>query len=119
MVQGGRMNPRRNSSVSSVYWLICAAALLVFGLAFSGTASAQTPTGSIVGTVVDPQGLPVEGAQVTLTNANTNYPYSSTTGSNGGFQFVSIDYGFYSVSVTKDGFRTGVVSNIKLDAATQ
>jgi len=110
------MNPRRNTRV---YLLMCVAVLLAYGLGFSGRASAQTPTGSVVGTVVDPQGLPVEGAQVTLTNLNTNYPYSSTTGSNGGFQFVSIDYGFYSVSVTKDGFRTGVVSNIKLDAATQ
>src|SRR5579864_391350 len=113
MVLGGRMDLRKSMRV---YWGAWVAAVLIAGLGFAGVVSGQTPTGSIVGTVIDPQGLPVEGAQVTLTNLNTNYPYSSTTGSNGGYQFASIDYGNYSVSVTKDGFRTGVVSNIKLDA---
>ena len=105
--------------MTRAYWVVWVVVALIGGLAVSGTVSAQTPAGSIVGTVIDQQGLPVEGAQVTLTNTNTNYPYTSVTGSNGGYQFVSIDYGNYSVSVTKDGFRVAVVSNIKLDAATQ
>src|SRR5258708_7271665 len=118
MVQGGRMNPRRNSSVSSVYWLICAAALLVFGLAFSGTASAQTPTASIVGTVLDAQGLPVEGANVTLTNQGTNYTYNTTTSSTGAFQFSRMDSGLYRVTGTTPNFKVAVAENIKMDAAT-
>jgi hypothetical protein len=80
---------------------------------------AQSSTGSIVGTVVDSQGLPVEGATVTLTNQGTNYDYTSATGSNGGYQFNSIDYGYYRVSVNKQGFKGSAVNNIKLDAATQ
>ena len=85
---------------------------------FTSSASAQVPTGAINGTVVDPQGLPVEGASVTLTNQGTNYTYNSATGSSGGYQFSRIDYGVYSVKVSKEGFRQGVVENIKLDAAT-
>lgn len=88
-------------------------------LSFAGQISAQSSTGSIVGTVVDSQGLPVEGASVTLTNLGTNFSYTSTTASNGGYQFQSIDYGYYKVSVTKSGFKAGVVNNVKLDAATQ
>jgi hypothetical protein len=79
----------------------------------------QSSTGSIVGTVVDVQGLPIKDAIVTLTNLGTNSSYSSTTGTNGGYQFESIDYGYYRVSVAVAGFKAGVVNNIKLDAATQ
>lgn len=92
-------------------------ALLMLVLCASG-AWAQVPTGAIHGTVVDPQGLPVEGATVTLTNQGTNYTYNSVTASSGGYQFERIDSGIYAVKVTKEGFRQGVVENIKLDAAT-
>jgi hypothetical protein len=88
-------------------------------LSYSGQVWGQSSTGSIVGTVIDSQGLPVDGAIVTLTNLGTNFNYTSTTASNGGYQFQSIDYGYYRVSVTKAGFKAGVVNNVKLDAATQ
>ena len=90
--------------------------LLLLG---AGQAWGQSATGSIVGTVLDSQGLPVDGATVTLTNLGTNFSYTSATGSSGGYQFQSIDYGYYRVSATKVGFKAGVVNNIKLDAATQ
>ncbi len=80
---------------------------------------AQVPTGSIVGTVVDPQGLPVEAASVILTNQGTNYVYNAVTAPNGGYQFRSIDNGVYRVRASKDGFKTAAVENIKLDAATE
>jgi len=79
----------------------------------------QSSTGSIVGTVVDVQGLPIKGATVTLTSLGTNSSYTSTTGTNGGYQFEHIDNGYYKVSVAQPGFKAGVVNDIKLDAATQ
>ena len=81
--------------------------------------AAQVPTGSIVGTVKDIQGLTVEGANITLTNQGTNYTYISTTSSTGAYQFEHIDFGIYRISVSKDGFKKAVVENIKLDASTQ
>jgi len=94
--------------------------VLFAGLAVSTEPSrAQVATGAIVGTVVDAQGLPIEGADVTLTNSGTNYRYSATTASNGGYQFPRIDHGEYEISVTKDGFRAGVVQHIRLNAATE
>jgi len=98
----------RKSLLASVLLLSCASEIL-----------GQSSTGSIVGTVVDAQGLPIKDATVTLTNLGTNSGYGSSTGTNGGYQFESMDYGYYRVSVTRAGFKAGVVNNIKLDAATQ
>ena len=92
--------------------------LLLFALS-AGQAFAQTPTGSIAGTVVDTQRLPIGGATVTLTNQGTNYSYTAVTSSVGSYQFQRIDYGIYAVTVSKDQFKKVVVSNIKLDAATE
>ncbi len=94
----------------AMVFLVCAMlAVAAFG---------QAPTASIVGTVLDPQGLPVEGAKVTLTNQGTNYNYTTTTSSTGAFQFARIDSGLYRVTVATDNFRVAVVENIKMDAAT-
>src|SRR5438094_456218 len=98
----------RKSLLASVLLLACAS--LIVG---------QSSTGSIVGTVVDAQGLPIKDATVTLTNLGTNSSCGSSTETNGGYRFESIDYGYYRVSVTRAGFKAGVVNNIKLDAATQ
>jgi len=98
--------------------LLAASLLLLFALG-AGQATAQTPTGSIVGTVVDLQKLPIDGATVTLTNQGTNYSYTAVTGSAGGYEFLRIDQGLYMVTVTKDQFKKAVVADIKLDAATE
>src|SRR6267378_4877382 len=105
-------------SMTRVYWVVWAVVALIGALAVAGPASAQTPTASIVGTVLDPQGLPVEGANVTLTNQGTNYVYTTVTSSTGGYQFARIDSGLYRVTVTTPNFRAAAVENIKLDAAT-
>jgi hypothetical protein len=92
--------------------------VLIACAVLSIAAFAQAPTGAIVGTVLDPQGLPVQGAKVTLTNQGTNYDYTTVTSSTGAFEFERIDSGVYRVTVVTDSFRTAVVSDIKLDAAT-
>jgi hypothetical protein len=88
--------------------------LAVLGISTFG----QAPSAKIVGTVLDPQGLPVEGAKVTLTNQGTNYNYTTTTSSTGAFQFSSIDSGLYRVTVETGNFRVAVVENIKTDTAS-
>jgi Carboxypeptidase regulatory-like domain len=95
--------------------LMLVAALLLACAAFG---LAQVPTGAITGVVKDVQGLAVTDAVVTLTNQNTNTTFTSKTTSTGGYQFENIDYGMYRISVAKDGFKTGVVANIMLDAST-
>ena len=103
--------------VGHAKWLRALVVVLVCAVMGAG-AFAQAPTASIVGTVLDPQGLPVEGATVTLTNVGTNYNYTTDTSSTGGYQFSRIDAAVYRVTVTTANFRVAVVDNIKLDAAT-
>jgi hypothetical protein len=108
----------RDTKKLLMMWLLAVGTMVAVCVSGAGSCVAQTPTGSITGTVVDSQGLAVEGADVTLTNQQTNYTYKGTTSSTGAYKFSSIDYGIYSVTVGKQGFRNGVVENIRLDAAT-
>ncbi len=81
--------------------------------------SAQTPTGSISGTVLDPTGLAIQDATVTLTSLDTNRSLESKTSGLGSYQFARIDYGRYKITIAKAGFKSSVVDGIKLDAATE
>ncbi len=71
--------------------------LLVLGCA--AIVSAQVNTASLSGTVSDPQGLPVKGAKVTLTNASTSAQRSAVSDDNGRYNLVGLPPGRYSMSV--------------------
>jgi hypothetical protein len=90
--------------------------LFVFVFAFTTTALAQVPSGSITGTVLDPQGLPVVDAAVTVTNEGTGVKQTVTTSSRGAFLVPSLQAGRYTIEVTAPGFRTAVRTGVKLDA---
>ena len=74
-------------------------------LAFTTFANAQGTTGQISGTVTDPNGAVVQGANVVATNADTNFSRSATTGDNGVYAFQLLPPGRYRVSVTASGFQ--------------
>ena len=110
----------RNSGISCAKFLISVITTICIAIGLSAAcAAAQTPTGSVVGTVIDAQGLAVQGATVVLTNEGTNYSYTTTSGSNGEYRFSGINEGHYSVAASKSGFKKMTVANIKLDAATE
>ena len=101
-------------SVYRILWLTLFA--FVIGI---GAASAQVPTGSIVGTVLDAQKAAVPGATVTITSEETGAKYSTTTAANGGYSVTSLTFGLYRVDVTKEGFKVASVTGLKLDASSQ
>jgi hypothetical protein len=87
---------------------------LVAALLLPRSASAQTTTGVISGTVVDPQGQVVPGATVTVTNeATTDARTATTDAERGSFQVTGLTPGTYTVRVALQGFgafeRKGVV----------
>jgi carboxypeptidase family protein len=68
------------------------------------TARAQNFTGSVRGTVTDPQGASVAGADVKITNTETAYTRSKKTDQDGNFDFQSLPLGSYNLSITMAGF---------------
>jgi hypothetical protein len=83
-----------------------ALALCLAGLAAPLQAQTQITTGVIQGTVSDPSGGVVPGAEVQVKNAQTNLTRSLTTGEDGRFNFLLLPSGTYTVTTTKAGFAT-------------
>ena len=83
-----------------------ALALCFAGLSSSLSAQTQITTGVIQGTVSDPSGGVVPGAEVQVKNAETNLTRSLTTGEDGRFVFLLLPSGTYTVTTTKAGFAT-------------
>ncbi len=83
-------------------------ALLCGLVGLAGTLQAQTQitSGVIQGTVVDPSGAVVPGAEVQVKNPQTNLSRSITTADDGRFVFLLLPSGTYTVTTTKAGFAT-------------
>jgi len=80
-------------------------------LALSG--GAQT-TSEISGRIADPGGSVVPGAQVQVTNLDTNAVKTAQSGNDGSYSFPALTVGPYKLEVRKDGFETYVQSGIVL-----
>ena len=89
---------------------------LVFGCLFAcATIWAQAiSTSQIKGTVQDPSGSVVPGADVTVTQTDTGIARNVTTGADGGYLFNELPVGPYQLQVTKAGFSKAVQSGIVL-----
>jgi hypothetical protein len=84
-------------------------ALLLAALVFFATgAMAQSPTGSIGGTITDSTGAVLANTPVTITNRGTDAIRTINTGGDGAFTLPSLAPGVYEVRVTVQGFRTSV-----------
>ncbi|MEW5853271.1 MAG: carboxypeptidase regulatory-like domain-containing protein [Myxococcota bacterium] len=108
--------PMRASSSSVLRVVNLLAALLLPALLLlPSTAGAVTTTGRITGAVVDPTGLPVEGAEVTLSGPNLiGGPRTVRTSPEGEYRFIDLPPGIYVVEVKSEGFRDTRQENIQV-----
>src|SRR5271165_1442816 len=90
------------------------AAALAVSLIFSGLATAQTPTGSIVGRVTDSSQAGVPGASIRARNVSTNLIRTTESHEDGEYTISNLDPGTYDVTVDKSGFRQVHESGLEL-----
>lgn len=81
-----------------------------------GSAYAQTSRGTVTGTVTDPSGAVIEGAEVMLVNQSTNAARETQSNASGLYRFDAVDLGSYSLKVSKSGFRTSSLAGIDVQA---
>ncbi|HEY7508919.1 MAG TPA: carboxypeptidase-like regulatory domain-containing protein, partial [Vicinamibacteria bacterium] len=75
-----------------------------------GAVLAQSSMGTVNGTITDPTGASVPGANVTLVNEGTNVQNTRQTNDAGYYVFVNVRPGRYLLSVEMSGFTRAEVS---------
>lgn len=93
-----------------LYSFVAAVGVLILLLTYS--AFAQTISGVITGTVVDPAGAVIPNAQITLTNQQTRAEQTLSSNEAGIFVFPSVLPGTYAVGVAMAGFRSYHVRDV-------
>jgi Carboxypeptidase regulatory-like domain len=106
------MQMQSNRKLLGVASLIAACLMLVWCVPSFG----QVLKGSISGTVTDPQGAVVSGAQVKATQIETATVLTSTSDTSGSFHFNLIPAGTYKIEVSAQGFKTAVQNNVLVSA---
>src|SRR5881628_3217455 len=94
---------------------------------FAIIAAAQENFGSIQGSIRDPKGAAIVGAEVTATSPALVRPQTATTDGEGRYMFPSLPAGLYSVTASASGFtptkkediNVVVGSQLKLDLELQ
>src|SRR5574340_32697 len=77
-------------------------------------AAAQTTFATITGTVTDPTGAAVPGAQISAVHAGSGYKYSAQSNAAGNFTLAQLREGDYTLRVQAAGFKEFAVQNITL-----
>jgi hypothetical protein len=112
---GGSMNIRKLAANLSTGGGARFFAVLVLFLGTSLIAPGQQTTGSIVGTVKDPQGALVGNANVKATNLDTGLSRSAPANGYGEFRIDYLPVGRYTVEAEAAGFERFVQKNIALN----
>jgi hypothetical protein len=84
---------------------------------FAPLAFGQGGSGTITGTVTDPTGLAVAGANVQARNTETGVVYTGASTAAGNYTVPNLPVGTYEVSVTVSGFKTYTHTNLTIAAA--
>lgn len=96
---------KRESQWSSTVRLFSALAMGIFFFSASLLYS-QVDTGSISGTVTDPSGAVVKGANVRLLNEGTSAELTTAANDDGVYTFSPVRIGNYTLTASSQGFQT-------------
>ena len=93
--------------------------ILCFVVMATASLAAQTFRGTILGTVTDPTGAVVAGAQVSVKNTGTGQVRTTTTSGDGSYSLPELPIGTYDVTVTQSGFQTFIATGVAVNVATE
>jgi hypothetical protein len=89
------------------------ASLYVFVVA-AGAYAQGGATSSISGVVKDSAGGVIPGVSVTITRTDTDTKFEAVTNDSGGFNVPALSAGIYSVTVSLQGFKTVVITDVRV-----
>src|SRR5207245_8880494 len=101
------MSKRVLVTVSCLFALSC--------ICSPGAMGQMAGTGSVAGTVTDPWGAVVVGAQVPLTDASTNAQRTATSNEAGRYLFPNLPPVTYSMTTPKVAFPVAQVSSLPVN----
>ncbi len=105
----------------SPFGLLCLSCLFAVLVILPSRMQAQSAaaTGRLDGTVTDPTGAAVPGAEITVRNQSTGIATTVQSSSEGEFTALYLDPGTYEVSIQKPGFGTLVMRDIIVNVGTR
>jgi hypothetical protein len=106
-----------DSAMSSKFFhSFCVALCLMAVVLFSSVAVRAQFRAAVQGTVTDPAGAVVPGANVTLTSNETGKAQQTQTSDEGYFRFSGLAPGKYTLSAEQTGFKKSTVENVQIAA---
>ncbi len=84
-------------------------------IVFAITATAQTLSSNLDGSVQDSQGALVPKAEVVVTNSLTGQLFRTVTDDKGHWVIAALPAGTYSVSITASGFKKATANDVKIE----
>jgi Carboxypeptidase regulatory-like domain len=87
---------------------------VLVGLSFAGHCFAQIDKGTIAGTVKDAQGAVVPGANITITDTDTQQQRSLVTDKSGAYSAELLTAGTYSVAAEASGFTRAQLPGVQV-----
>jgi len=97
----------------------CSPLVLAFLLVVAPLRLCAQISGAILGTVHDPTGAVISGANVIVVNTDRSWERHTVTDNVGSYRVSNLTVGIYSVSVSQAGFREITISNLTLNVGQE
>jgi hypothetical protein len=104
------------SATRRIVPILCLLGIVLALPSFRALAQSGTQ-GKIVVTVEDSSGAVVPGAALTLVEHQTNDSYAAKTNTSGGYTFVDLPIGTYTLTISRSGYASKVYSDVVVQAA--
>ena len=100
---------------ATAHWIRITLVTLALLVPCGRVLNAQTATGQVHGSVVDPVGAAVADANIVLRNSGTGIESSLQSDERGFFAFRNLQPGFYTLEVAAAGFKTSAVPEFPIE----